>query len=121
VASSYPFKTDVTELKVNDSTNPGFGKFKVFCKAGETGYLDAACDSVLVRINQRIGRGGAQEMWESVQVTCREQENGSLAVEVVVFHPDWDEPLRIASMLSTPCNLSPVAEVLRCDLEPKQV
>jgi hypothetical protein len=121
LTSAYPYKNAVTETNVKESTSPACTKFKVFCKAGDAGHLDVASDAVSVRIEQKIGRGGAQEMWESLHVTCNEQEDGSLAVEVVVFHPDWEEPVRIASIQSRPCDLSPEAAALRCDLEHKQL
>jgi hypothetical protein len=121
LTSSHPYRKTVTEPNVKESTSPVCAKFKVFCKAGDAGHLDIASDAVSVRIEQKIGRAGAQEMWESLHVTCNEQEDGSLAVEVVVFHPDWEEPVRIASLRSRPADLSPAAAALRCDLEHKQL
>lgn len=96
------------------------GKFKVSCNAGDTGLLNATSDSVSVRIQQDAGSEGHPQMWESVQVHCKQQDDGSLRVEVVVFHPDWDEALRIASLQSWPCTPSAKPNSLKCDLTHEQ-
>lgn len=70
-------------------------KFKVCCHAGDSDHLELASDSVLVQIEQRIRRAGKEEMWVCLQVKCKEQEDGSLATQVVICNPDWDEPLRM--------------------------
>jgi len=111
----------VEESLVEQSAKQPCGKFEVRCHAGNAGHLEVASDSVSVRIGQRICREGKQELWGSLLVECKEQDDGSLAVEVVVFHPDWDEPVRVASLQSRPCGLSPGEAALRCDLEHKQV
>jgi hypothetical protein len=76
--------------------------------------------SVLVQIEQRIRREGKEEMWVSLQVKCDEREDGSLTVQVVLCNPDWDEPLRIASIQSNPENANAPAPILRCDLQQKE-
>lgn len=58
-------------------------------------------------------------MWDSVAVEGKEDQDGTLVVRVLVFNPDWDEPLQIASIRSRPrdpdflsalgCNLNHVA------------
>jgi hypothetical protein len=106
---------------VDENVKMSQGKFKVSCKAGEIGYLEVASDSVGIRIGQSISRDGKEEMWESLQVTCNRQENGVLALEVVVFHPEWDEPLRIASIQSSTDGQSTDSAPLRCDLNHKQL
>ncbi len=119
--SAAPFMRRVEEPLVEQSAKQPCGKFEVRCHAGCTGHLEVASDSVSVRIGQRICREGKQELWGSLLVECKEQGDGSLAVEVVVFHPDWEEPVRIASLQSGPCDASPAKAGLRCDLEHKQV
>ncbi len=42
--------------------------------------------------------------------------DSSLTVEVLVCHPDWEEPQKVASMHSRPQD-SDAAPTLRCDLE----
>ncbi len=97
------------------------GKFEVRCHAGNAGHLEVASDSVSVRIGQWIRKEGKQELWGSLLVECKEQDDGSLAIEVVVFHPDWDEPVRIASLQSRPRDPGPTTAALRYDLEHKQL
>ena len=65
------------------------------------------------------GATKGQEIWESVGVEGKEQPDGSLLVRILIFNPDWDEPLQIASIQSRPddadcltplgCNLNHVA------------
>jgi hypothetical protein len=110
------------EPKLSASECPDKQKFKVRCQAGDSDHQpELASDSVLVQIEQRIRRDGKEEMWVSLQVKCDEKEDGSLAVQVVIYNPDWDEPLRIASIQSNPKSASAPAPVLRCDLEQKGV
>jgi hypothetical protein len=96
---------------------PDERKFKVHCHVGDAKHIELAGDSPLVQIEQRIRREGKEEMWVSLQVKCKKQDNGSLAVEVVICNPDWDEPRRIALIQSNPADLSAHTPVLRCDLE----
>jgi len=59
---------------------------------------------------------GAEEIWHSVGVYAKEDEDGTLVIRVLVFNPDWDEPLQIASIRSQPqegdCNTA-----LGCNLD----
>jgi hypothetical protein len=109
------------EPKLNTSKSQDNQKFKVRCHAGNSGHHELASDSVLLQIEQRIRREGKEEMWVSLQVKCDETEDGSLAVQVVLCNPDWDEPLRIASIQSNPRNPNVAEPVLRCDLNPKEL
>ena len=58
--------------------------------------------------------GKEEEMWNSVQILCKEQEDGSLTVEVLVCHPDWEEPQTIAAIHSHPQNSNTAAPSLKC-------
>jgi hypothetical protein len=120
-ASAEPFMRSVEEPLVEQSPKQPCGKFEVRCHAGNAGLLEVASDSVSVHVGQWIRKDGKQELWGSLLVECKEQDDGSLAVEVVVFHPDWEEPVLIASLQSRPCDLSPARAGLKCDLEHKQV
>ncbi len=94
-------------------------KFEVHCSAGDAGELRVGTDSVSVKVGQRLRMDGAEEMWHSVGVYAKEDEDGSLVIRVLVFNPDWEEPLQIASIRSRPrdgacltalgCNLDHVA------------
>ena len=96
------------------------GKFEVSCHAGDAGHLDVASDAVSVRIGQCIRREGKQELWGSVLVESKEQDDGCLLVEVLVYHPEWDEPVTIASIRSRPSNGNGAASMLECDFPNKQ-
>ncbi len=95
-------------------------KFQVNCEADPSGGFHAGSDSLTVTVGQRTRRGGVEEMWDSVGVYAQEEEDGTLVVRVLVFNPDWDEPLQIACIRSRPrdaagltplgCNLNHVSE-----------
>jgi len=98
-------------LSVKDSR-----KFEVHCNAGDSGELCVGTDSISIQVGQRLRMDGAQGMWHSVGVYAKEDEDGTLVIRVLVFNPDWDEPLQIASIRSRPqdgdCNTS-----LGCNLD----
>jgi hypothetical protein len=119
--SAAPSMRRVEEPLVEQSAKQPCGKFEVRCHAGNAGHLEVPSDSLSVHVGQWIRKDGKQELWGSLLVECKEQDDGSLAVEVVVFHPDWEEPVRIASLQSRPCDGSSAKAGLRCDLEHKQV
>ena len=77
-------------------------KFEVECRAGEAGGLALGSEFVSVKVGQRVRRDGAEEMWHSVGVYAKEEDDGTLVVQVLVFNPDWDEALQIASIKSRP-------------------
>src|SRR5215813_3336827 len=115
-----PYNTAVQEPKLNESVSPECRKFEVRCHAGDAGHLKVASDSVSVRIGQRIRRDGREEVWGSLLVECNEEDDGSLVVEVLVYHPDWDEPLRIASIQSDPSGSSALESILNLDFQRKR-
>jgi len=77
-------------------------RFQVCCKAADENRLCVGTDSLSVTVSQRVRRDAGEEMWESVAVYAQEDEEGTLLVRVLVFNPDWDEPLQIASIRSRP-------------------
>ena len=119
--SGYPYNKTPEEPQLNPSARQNRRKFEVRCDAGNAGHLEVASDAVSVKIGQHIRRGGEEEFWGSLLVECKEQDDGSLTVEVVVFHPDWDEPLRIASIQSNPSDEKGADPSLRCDFQQKQL
>jgi hypothetical protein len=121
LAPGDPYNKTVEERKLTARNGPEAPKFEVRCHAGDAGHLEVASDSVSVRVGQRIRRDGKQEFWGSLLVECKEQDDGSLAVEVVVCHPDWDEPRRIASIQSNPSDGNAAEPTLRCDFQQKQL
>lgn len=76
--------------------------FKVMCEAGDGNRFAVQTDTVTVTIGQRVFRNGEAATWDSVAVYARKKDDGELIVEVLVFNPDWEEPLRIASIRSRP-------------------
>jgi len=95
------------------------GGFRVSCDADKPGRFLVDTDSLWVRVGQLVLRQGTQEMWDSVAVEGKKDQDGTLVVRILVFNPDWEEPLQIASIRSRPhdpeclsplgCNLDHVA------------
>ncbi len=77
-------------------------KFEVHCNAGTAGELRVGTESLSVKIGQRVRMDDAEEMWHSVGVYADQDDNGNLAIRVLVSNPDWDEPLQIACIRSRP-------------------
>lgn len=77
-------------------------RFRVRCEAGDDNRFRVTAESLTVTVGQRVLRERALEMWDSVSIYAKEDQDGNLVVEVLVFNPDWDEPLRIASIRSRP-------------------
>ena len=88
---------------VADAQNSDGGeRFRVRCEAGDDNRFRVTTESLTVTVGQRVLREGALEMWDSVSIYAKADREGNLVVEVLVFNPDWDEPLRIASIRSRP-------------------
>ena len=83
-------------------SSPARKPFRIGCEAGNGNRFHVQTDSVSVTVSQRVLREGVLEMWDSVSVHAKQDIEGVLVVEVLVFNPDWDEPLRIASIWSRP-------------------
>src|SRR5947207_16029684 len=81
---------------------PDKRKFQVRCDAGSPGRFEVGTDTLSVRVGQRMRAGNQEEMWDAVQILCKEQSDGSLTVEVIVCHPDWEEAKTIAAIHSRP-------------------
>lgn len=71
-------------------------RFQVTCDAGDSGQFRSEAKRASITVGQSIQRGGAEEMWDSVVVLCQEEQDGTLAIRVVLCHPDWDEPREVA-------------------------
>ena len=96
---------------------PDKRKFQVQCDAGSQGRLEVGRDTLSVRVGQRMRAGKEEEMWDSVQILCKEQSDGSLTVEVIVCHPDWEEAKTVAAIHSRPQDDGTSAPSLKCDLQ----
>ena len=64
-------------------------EFKVRCHSEGRGHCEVQGKSVGLRVGQRIRHEGRQDVWDALRVDCREREDGSLEIEVQVFHPNW--------------------------------
>src|SRR5260370_12760305 len=93
---------------------PDRRKFQVRCDAGSQGRFEVGTDTLSVRVGQRMRAGKEEEMWDSVQILCKEQADGSLTVEVVVCHPDWEEAETIAAIHCPPQHSDTPAHGLKC-------
>jgi hypothetical protein len=82
--------------------DPQGNPFQIRCEAGGGNRFGVQTDSVTVTVGQRVLRDGVFEMWDSVGIYAKQNGEGDLLVEVLVFNPDWDEPLRIACIRSRP-------------------
>ena len=104
------------QKNVDVLTVKGSLKFEVHCRAGDAGELCVGAESVSVKVGQRLRRDGGQEIWHSVGVYAKEEEDGTLVVQVLVFNPDWDEGLQIASIKSRPLDAD-CSAALGCNLD----
>lgn len=76
--------------------------FRVCCVANDQNRFAIESDSLTVTVGQRIRREDHEEMWDSVSIYAKEDVDGTLIVQLLVFNPDWDEPLQIACLRSRP-------------------
>ncbi len=91
-------------------------KFEVRCEALPAGMLEGGAESVSLRVGQRVRRDGGEEMWDSLAVYGKQEEDGTLVIRVLVFNPDWDEPLQIACIRSRPRDATSLT-ALGCNLD----
>jgi hypothetical protein len=91
--------------------------FHVRCHADSDNHFAVNTESLTVTVGQRVLRDGSQEMWESVTINAKEDGDGTLIVQVLVFNPDWDEPLQIACIRSRPGEASLNLTALGCNLD----
>lgn len=94
--------------------------FRVDCDADKSGRFLVETGSLWVRVGQRVLRDGTQEIWDSVAIEGKKEQDGTCVVRILVFNPDWNEPLQIACIRSRPrdpqcltplgCNLDHVPE-----------
>jgi hypothetical protein len=96
--------------------SPNGGRFRIRCEAGDDNRFGARAESLTVTVGQHVLRNDAVEIWDSVSIYAKQDAEGTLVVEVLVFNPDWDEPLRIASIRSRPKDATCLT-VLGCCLD----
>ena len=96
------------------------GDFHVNCRAGEAGSLNVTVETVAFVLAQRIRLDGNQQLWESLQVSCHREEDGTLTVQVLLWNPKSEDALQIALLRSRPDDTSGDYESLECDLTQRQ-
>jgi hypothetical protein len=92
------------------------GDFHVNCRAGEAGSLNVTVETVSFVLAQRIRLNGNQRLWESLQVSCHKEQDGSLVVQVLLWDPKSEDALQIALLRSWPDDAAGGRESLECDL-----
>ena len=96
--------------------SPNGGCFRIRCEASDDNRFGVHAESLTVTVGQHVLRNDAVEMWDSVSIYAKHDAEGALVIEVLVFNPDWDEPLRIASIRSRPQDATRLT-VLGCCLD----
>ena len=78
------------------------GRFEVACDAGRAGQFRVVTESLSVKVGQRFQTDGSVglQAWDSVLVSCGRTDEGSLDIQILLFHPDWDEPRQLALIKS---------------------
>ena len=85
-------------LRTKPAGNESDGKFEVTCDAGRAGQFCALTESLCVQIGRRFHWNGGvgPQTWDSILVTCGRGDDGSLDIQILLFHPDWAEPRQMA-------------------------
>src|SRR5260370_7770589 len=78
------------------------GHFLVDCEAGEEGSLRMTADSISIRAGQQIRRGQDVETWNSVAIYSNQEEDGSVSLRIIIFHPDPAEHHHIPTLRPLP-------------------
>jgi hypothetical protein len=80
--------------------------FQVRCDAGQSGALSASTDRISVTVGQSVRRDGIEQMWDFVLVLAKRESDGALTTRILLCHPEWAEPLEIASVQSSPAGIN---------------
>jgi len=82
--------------------NPKTHEFEIAGDAAKWGRFRVQAGWFTLSISQKIRRAGTEQMFESMGVYCGEEKDGTLAIRVILFNPDWGAPLQIARIVSRP-------------------
>ena len=96
-------KNDAAENNTRGTPENGF---RVDCNARRTGKFCVCTESLSVKIGQRFKTDGSVglQAWDSVLVSCERAGDGALDIQILLFHPDWDEPRQLALIKARPNN-----------------
>jgi hypothetical protein len=95
--------------------------FHVNCAAAAAGSLNVAAGAVSITVAQRIRLEGKEQLWDSMQLRCQKEEDGSLTVQVRLWDPKLEEALQIAFLRSRPDDCSAERPPLEYDLTQKML
>src|SRR5260370_25158148 len=110
--------TRVEERNVTQNETPATqdrAKFGISCKAGGVTTLTTTADSLAIEAAVPLSPLNATELWPCVGIYSREEEDGSLGVQILAFHPNWEEPMQIAYFPSPSKDAPPAGSPLQCD------
>jgi hypothetical protein len=93
--------------------------FHVNCAAAEAGSLNVAAGAVSITVAQRVRLEGKEQFWESIQLRCQKEEDGSLTVQIRLWDPKLEDALQIAFLRSRPDDCAEDQAVLEYDLSQK--
>jgi hypothetical protein len=74
---------------------------RINCDADAAGSFSGSSHKVSVRVAQTIWRDGTEQMWDFVLVLA-DRIDGVLTTRILLCHPEWAEPLEVASVQSSP-------------------
>lgn len=89
------------------------------CGARDLGSLHVGADSISFTIAQRIRLEAKEQLWESMQMHCQKEADGSLTVRVLLWYPELEDALQIALLRSRPDETSARPKPLEIDLNQK--
>ena len=75
--------------------------FRIHCDAAGSAGLDVGADQASIILGQKVQRNGTQELWDFVLILAKKGDNGQLETRIVLCHPDWDDPIELASIESS--------------------
>ena len=113
-----PNATDVSEDLTLPNGRPA--AFRVECNVDGDMSLSVPAAHAVFTVWQRIRRRGEEQLVDSVQVLCREQDNGTITVRVLVWTPKGPEPIQIALLTSRPEDAATGNDLIECDLGHKE-
>ena len=93
--------------------------FHVNCAAAEAGSLNVAAAAVSITLAQLVRLEGKTRFWESVQLRCQKEEDGSLTIQVRLWDPKLEDALQIAFLRSRPDDCAEDQVALEYDLNQK--
>jgi len=107
----------------NSLTHPNIVKpnFRVSCEARAAGSLNVSAEHVAFTVALRVRIDGEERLWESAQLNCHTEDDGSLTIQVLVWDPRVEDTIQVAFLRSRPDVTSANRESLEFDLSQKKI